>query len=69
LHIKKRCSIKNSAYESYFRKALEVPDNEAEQNCAAMAYLAYVEQAIAVPTKLDGAYHAFFKTLWLILQE
>ena len=36
-----------------------MPDNWAEQDCEAKAYLAYVEQAIAVPTKLDGAYHAF----------
>ena len=37
-------------------KALEVPDNEAEQDCEVKAYLTYVEQAIAVPTKLDSAY-------------
>ena len=44
-------------------KALEVPDNEAEQDCEVKAYFAYVEQAIEVPTKLDGAYHAFKKYL------
>ena len=34
----------------------EVLDNEAEQDCEVKAYLRYVEQAIAVPTKLDSAY-------------
>ena len=37
----------------------EVLDNEAEQDCAAQAYLKYVKQAIAVPTKLDCAYGKF----------
>ena len=40
-------------------KALEVPDNEAEQDCEVKAYFAYVEQAIEVPTKLDSAYNDF----------
>ena len=40
-------------------KASEVPYNKAEQACEAKAYLAYVEQASAVPTQEDGAYHAF----------
>ena len=42
------------------QNALEVPDNEAEQNCEAKAYLKYVEQAIEVPTKLNGAYMKFY---------
>ncbi len=32
-------------------KASEMPDNKAEQNCAAKAYLAYVEQAILATTQ------------------
>lgn len=40
-------------------KTLEVPYNKAEQDCVAMAYLEYVEQAIEVPTQLDGAYDVF----------
>ena len=43
-------------------KRLEVVDNKAEQNCAAKAYRAYVEQAIAVPTQLGAAYNRFAKT-------
>ena len=35
--------------------------NKAEQNCEAKAYLAYVEQAIEVPTQEDGIYDAFQK--------
>ena len=42
------------------QKFSEVLDNEAEQNCEAMAYLKYVERAIAVPTKLDSAYGNFY---------
>ena len=44
---------------NYLRKALEVLDNKAPQNYAAMAYLAYVEQVIAVATQEDSAYYAF----------
>jgi hypothetical protein len=40
-------------------KSLEVLYNKAEQNCDAMAYLKYVEQAIAVPTQEDSAYSDF----------
>ena len=40
-------------------KSLEVLYNKAEQNCDAMAYLNYVEQAIAVPTQEDSAYSDF----------
>ena len=35
--------------------------NKAEQNCEAKVYLAYVEQAIEVPTQEDGIYDAFQK--------
>ena len=35
--------------------------NKTEQNCEATAYLAYVEQAIAVPTQEDSASNAFCK--------
>ena len=40
----------------------EVLYSKAEQNCEAKAYLAYVEQAIAVPTQLDSAYNEFYFT-------
>ena len=41
------------------KKWIELPYNKAEQNCEAKAYLTYVEQAIAVPTQLDGDYRQF----------
>ncbi|MBQ7317467.1 MAG: hypothetical protein IJW91_00885, partial [Phascolarctobacterium sp.] len=44
---------------TYSQKSLEVLDNKAEQDCAAPAYLKYVKQAIAVPTKEDSAYSDF----------
>ena len=49
--------------------ALEVLYNEAEQGCAATAYLTYVEQTTEVPTKLDGAYNAFQITIYLHSQQ
>ena len=48
-------------------KSLEALYNKAEQNCEAMAYLRYVEQAIAVPTQEDSAYNVF--TLLLLHNE
>ena len=41
--------------------------NKAEQNCEAKAYLAYVEQAIEVPTQEDGIYDAVQKKMALCL--
>ena len=46
-------------YTKTSTKSLEVLDNKAEQDCAATAYLKYVEQAIVVPTQLDSAYNDF----------
>ena len=41
-------------------KLIEVPEGEERRIYEAMAYLLYVEQAIAVPTQLDGAYNDFY---------
>ena len=44
-----------------FTKSLEVLDNKELQDCAAKAYLRYVEQAIEVTTQEDSAYNDFTK--------